>query len=131
MPTPIVPYQTPVPPLGVPPAALQPPEALLRSLLPNAAAACHTAQEQTTGNVSTLHMQPASNAASKQRSQKAVCSCLLPLCGSAMRPLSLAMCAVCVRVRIASDRARERVCVSQRQRKRVCVYVCVYRVYGQ
>ena len=61
----LVPHQPPVLPPGAPPAALPPPPALLRPLLPNAEAACHTAQEQTAGNVSTLHTQPASNTAKR------------------------------------------------------------------
>ena len=47
--------------------------------------------------------------ASQQHSHKTVCSCLLLLCEAAMRPLLLVMCAVCVRVPMASARARERV----------------------
>jgi len=61
----ILPYQPVVLPPGAPPAALPPPPALLRGLLPNAEAACPPAQEQTAGNVSTLHTQPASNAAKR------------------------------------------------------------------
>jgi len=62
----VVPHQPPVllPP-GAPPAVLPPSQALLRPLLPNAEAACHPTQEQTAGNVSTLHTQPASNAAKR------------------------------------------------------------------
>ena len=70
------------------------------------------------------------HAASQQRGQKAVCSCLLPLCESVMHP----SCYPCVQhmfVCIWLVRKQLCVCVSERQRKKVYECLYVYRLCGQ
>jgi hypothetical protein len=79
--------------------------------------------------------QHTTHAASQQGGQKALCSCLLPLCESVMRPscsLRVQYMFVCVCLGRERGCVCERVRESERQRKRlcVCVCVCVSRVCG-